>query len=283
MPVAPTDPLALSVLAREIAEEAGAVLMRHHERLRPDQIDRKGRIDMVTVADHESEELIKQRLATAAPGHLIVAEESAPEAGALPVDAMPADVPRWYVDPLDGTTNFVRGFPFFAVSMACWLGGEPLAGVVHAPYLGETFYAARGEGAFLEERRQGTRRLAVTATDRLEDAILATGFHYDRKTLVANNVGNFTNLILDVRGVRRAGAAAIDLAYVAAGRLDGFWEPYLSAWDVAAGILLIREAGGVVTDFSGGDDYLHGRSLVAAGPALHGLIRDRLVEGPGIS
>jgi myo-inositol-1(or 4)-monophosphatase len=259
--------------ARDVALEAGGVLMRHYEALAPEDISRKGRIDMVTVADHASEALVTARLRERFPDHVIVAEESA-AAGTGP---FPRDVPRWYVDPLDGTTNYVRGFPFFAVSIACWRGDEPLVGVVHAPYLEETFTAARGAGA-----RLGERRLRVTSTATLEEAVLATGFHYDRRTLVANNIANFNNLILEVRGIRRAGSAAIDLAYVAAGRLDGFWEPHLNAWDVAAGALLIEEAGGRVTDFAGGRDFLHGRSIVASGPALHDRIRERLVEGPGI-
>jgi len=269
------DPLELLQTARELAREAGRILMRHYERLEPEHVARKGRIDMVTVADHESEALITSRLTDRYPQHVIVAEESSADASASPV---PSEVLRWYVDPLDGTTNYVRGFPFFAVSIACWRGDAPLAAVVHAPYMNETFTAAAGAGAFL-----GERRIRVTNTATLEEAVIATGFHYDRRTLEANNLGNFGNLILDVRGIRRAGSAAIDLAYVAAGRLDGFWEPYLGAWDVAAGVLLVREAGGVVTDFAGGGGYLHGRSIVAAGPTLHPRIRERLVEGPGIS
>ncbi|MBN2491608.1 MAG: inositol monophosphatase [Planctomycetes bacterium] len=259
--------------ARELALAAGGILMRHHEALAPAEIGRKGPIDMVTVADRESEALVAARLRARFPDHVIVAEESAALAGPFP-----PEVPRWYVDPLDGTTNYVRGFPFFAVSIACWRGDEPLVGVVHAPYLEETFTAARGAGAYL-----GGRRLRVTCTAALEEALLATGFHYDRRTLAANNVRNFNNLILEVRGIRRTGSAAMDLAYVAAGRLDGFWEPHLNAWDVAAGILLVQEAGGRVTDFAGGRDFLEGRSIVAAGPALHERIRERLVEGPGIS
>jgi len=253
--------------------EAGEILLRHHESLKPGDVDRKGRIDMVTVADRVSETHIKDRIRAAFPDHVIVAEESSPgDVGAA------VDVPRWYVDPLDGTTNFVNGLPVFGVSIACWQGDVPQAAVVHAPYLGETWRAARGQGAFL-----GDRRLHVTGVDQLEDAVIATGFHYDRKTQKANNVGNFNNLILEVRGLRVNGSAALDLAYVAAGRLDGFWEAYLGTWDVAAGILLVKEAGGRVTDFTGGNDSLCGGSIVAAGPVLHGRILERLVEGPGIS
>ncbi len=267
------DPNRMLAVAREAAEAAGAIQLEHFETLAPDEIHHKGAIDLVTVADTASERAIVDRLRAAFPDHAIVAEEGG-EAAASNTDA-----PRWYVDPLDGTTNYVHGFPLFGASIACWSAtGEPLVGVVHAPYLRETFHAVRGGGAFL-----GDRRLSVTPVDRLDEAVLATGFAYGRKTLAANNVANFDAMILDVRGIRRGGSAALDLAYVAAGRLDGMWEPWLNAWDVAAGILLVREAGGLVTDFTGGGDPLHGRAIVAAGPRLHPQIRAKLVEGPGLA
>ncbi|MHC5212895.1 MAG: inositol monophosphatase family protein, partial [Planctomycetota bacterium] len=169
------------------------------------------------------------------------------------------------VDPLDGTVNFSQAHPFFAVSIALYDGDRPLVGVVHAPRLGETFAAAAGRGAHLDGRR-----LAVSTKTRLLDSVLATGFAYRRTELADNNVGHFDDMILRVRGLRRGGSAALDLAYVAAGRLDGHWEPHLNAWDVAAGALLVLEAGGRVSTMDGGDGWLHGDSILAAGPGLHG-------------
>jgi myo-inositol-1(or 4)-monophosphatase len=184
-----------------------------------------------------------------------------------------SNAPRWFLDPLDGTVNFVHGLPAFAVSLGLWVDGQPAVAVVHAPRLGETFHAVRGGGAFL-----GSERLAVSDCTRLADAILATGFPYRRNELAPNNLENFAGLFLDVRDLRRVGSAALDLAYTAAGRYDGFWELYLSPHDVAAGALLVREAGGRVADVDGGEDWLRGGHIVAAGPALFETLRARLVH-----
>jgi len=249
------DPAAILAFAVDTARAAGDVLLAHDSPFpRPPRM--KGSIDPVTDADLASERLIVERLRARWPGHAICAEEE--------VHDTQLAGPTWYVDPLDGTVNFSQAHPFFAVSIACYDGPRPVAAVVHAPRLQETFAAAAGLGATLNGQR-----LAVSAKTALIESVLATGFAYKRRELADNNVGHFADMVLRVRGMRRCGSAALDLAYVAAGRLDGYWEPHLSPWDVAAGALLVREAGGIVTDMRGGDDWLHGRSAVACGPGLH--------------
>ncbi|MCZ6786622.1 MAG: inositol monophosphatase family protein [Planctomycetota bacterium] len=181
---------------------------------------------------------------------------------------------KWVIDPLDGTVNFLHRIPFWAVSVALIEDGALVAGAVHAPVLDETFSAGAGEGAFLNDER-----IRVSGTAELGDAILATGFAYGRDTLPDRNVDNFSTLVLASAGIRRMGAAAIDLAYVACGRLDGFWELHLNAWDVAAGILLVREAGGRVTDFLGGDaldSLLFSRHILATNGPIHASVKMRL-------
>jgi myo-inositol-1(or 4)-monophosphatase len=252
------DPQAVLAFAVDTALAAGEVLVAHDAPFpRPPRL--KGAIDPVTDADLASERLIVERLRARFPSHAICAEEEVRDA------ASPG--PTWYVDPLDGTVNFSQAHPFFAVSIACYDGPVPVAAVVHAPRLRETFAAAAGCGATLNGQLLG-----VSAKAALLESVLATGFAYRRRELADNNVAHFADMVLRVRGLRRCGSAALDLAYVAAGRLDGYWEPHLSPWDVAAGALLVREAGGVVTDMRGGDDWLHGRSAVACGPALHASI-----------
>jgi myo-inositol-1(or 4)-monophosphatase len=224
--------------------------------------------DPVTAADLASERLIVARIREAWPQTAICAEEETRDT--------PDERPIWYVDPLDGTVNFSQAHPFFAVSLALYQGNEPLVGVVHAPRLGETYAAAAGHGATLN----GVP-IQVSSKQRLLDSVLATGFAYDRAELPDNNVAHFAKLVLAVRGLRRGGSAALDLAFVAAGRLDGHWEPHLNAWDCAAGALLVREAGGVVTDMRGGDDWLLGRSLCASAPGIHGDLLNQLAgESP---
>lgn len=252
-------------VALAAAREAGALLLEHLGNLDPAEIGTKSaERDLVTAADVAAERLLVERLRAALPDHAIEAEEEVRDAA--------DDRPRWFLDPLDGTVNFVHRLPVFGVSLGLVAGGQPEVAVVHAPRLGETFHAVRGGGAF-----EGERRLAVTGATRLAEAILATGFPYRRHELSPNNLENFQHFFTRVRGLRRMGSAAIDLAYVADGRMDGYWELYLSPHDVAAGALLVREAGGVVTDAAGGDDWLRGGHIVAAGPALHGQILEGLV------
>ncbi len=262
-----TDELqAILEVATAAAQHSGEILLEHLGSLSESQISSKSAtIDLVTEADVASERAIVSTLRKHFPEHAIEAEEEVRDAA--------SDAPRWYLDPLDGTVNFVHSLPQFAVSMGLFLGSEPLVAVIHVPTLGETFTAIRGGGAQLN----GTP-IRVSGPSELGESVLATGFPYLRGKLEHDNVENFSRFVRDVQGIRRSGSAAVDLAYTAAGRLDGYWELHLSPHDVAAGALLVREAGGVVTDASGGDDWLRGGHVVAAGAALHPKILERVVH-----
>ena len=222
-------------LAVETALEAGAILVSEFDH--PAKISYKGEVDLVTQADRRSEEAIVRRLRTHFPRHAIVAEEGSGQEG----DAGH----RWIVDPLDGTTNFAHGYPCFAVSIGFEEAGELLAGVIYQPITKELFTASRGDGAYLNGKR-----IQVSSIDRLSTSLLATGFPSTKRARNPN-IHYYWNFTLRSHGVRRDGSAALDLASVACGRFDGFWEFGLHAWDTAAGVLLVREAGGVVTNFAG--------------------------------
>ena len=261
------------------AVQAGELQLASLGKLRRGNVRTKSSArDLVTEVDVASERLIVSALRAAAPTFTIEAEEEAMDDE--------SDAPRWIVDPLDGTVNFVHGIPMFAVSIGLYGRGEdgaaarrvPLFGIVHAPKLGETFVAASGRGAFVLSRDNpsGAERLQVSKPQGLGDAILATGFPYRRGELPNSNLENFNAVFYDVRGVRRLGAAALDLAFVAAGRLDGYWEMHLGAHDMAAGALLVLEAGGQVTDGHGGEDWLRSGHLVAADAPLAELIQTRI-------
>jgi len=254
-------------VALEAARAAGELLMGFLGRLDRARIGTKSAArDLVTEADLAAERCLVARLRAAFPGHALESEEEVRDAD----DGRP----RWFLDPLDGTVNFVHGLACFAVSLGLLVEGVPEVAVVHAPRLAETFHAVRGGGAYL-----GDARLAVSPCAALGEAILATGFPYRRNQLSPNNLENWNALFLEVRDLRRMGSAALDLASVAAGRVDGFWELYLAPHDVAAGALLVREAGGRVTDLEGGEDWLRGGHILAAGPALHRALLPRLVHG----
>ena len=261
-------------VAREIAEEAGQTLLQSFGRLTAHEIERHGARDVVTSADKGSEALIHRRLSAAFPSHTVLGEEGGRGQSARDVAAKG---PVWIVDPLDGTVNFVQGIPMFAVSIGYVEDGVPVLGVVHAPALGQTFWGAPGSGAF-----ENDRPIAVSVTPVLDDAVLATGFAYDRNRLEDTNFDNLVQLGMRTRGLRRMGAAALDLAYVASGRLDGFWELHLNAWDVAAGVALIRAAGGRVTDQRGGEDWLFGRHVVATNGLIHEALRGELAPLRGL-
>ncbi len=228
-----------------------------------DTAESKGqRRNLVTDADRAAEDAALAVLRALRPDDPVMAEESAGEA---------LDVARyWCVDPLDGTNNFAHGIPLFCVSVALVVDGCPTVGVVHAPHLGEVF-ATSVDGATLNGER-----VRVSATAELADAVFATGFAYDRENLADNNLDNFGNVLMRCRGMRRCGSAALDLAWVAAGRLDGFWELMLNPWDVAAGAALVRAAGGRVTDALGGEDWLHGQHVVATNGRVHDALRETL-------
>jgi myo-inositol-1(or 4)-monophosphatase len=235
------------------------------------------RRDLVTRTDVEVELALVERIRTAHPTHAIRAEERTHENGAHEGAAHQGSGLVWHVDPLDGTVNFVHRLPFFCVSIALYRGTQPLIAVVHAPLLGETFVAAAGSGARVIDERDPHHTagapLHVSSATELIDAVVGTGFPYRRNELPNGNLGNFARVFPHVRGVRRMGSAALDLAFCAAGRLDAFWELHLESHDLAAGALLVREAGGQVTDLDGGDEWLARGDLVAGPPALVAALR----------
>lgn len=239
--------------AADIAREAGAIVRKYLEQHIGFEL--KGDFDLVTEADRTSERLIVERLKAAFPTHAIVAEEGGGQEGNSEY--------RWYVDPLDGTTNFAHGFPAFNVTMGLERAGELIAGVVFDPLRDEMFTAERGSGAFLNKRR-----IQVSKVSRIENSLAATGFP-SRKRHESVNIHFFYQVAMSSHGVRRAGAAALDLAYVACGRLDAYWEFGLNPWDMAAGVLLIREAGGTCSNMHGGALNLRGPHILADNTKLH--------------
>jgi myo-inositol-1(or 4)-monophosphatase len=256
-------------VARAVAHEAGQLVLRGFRA--GGEVRKKGTIDLVTEHDLASERLIRGKLAAAFPDHRIVAEE-----GAADDDRGAHGGPVWYVDPLDGTTNFAHGHPFYSVSIALFDGAEGLVGVVAAPAIGVTWSAARGHGA----HRNGVP-CRVTDTSSLGDALCATGFPYDKWTNPDHNVAELDAFLTRTHGVRRGGSAAIDLAMVADGTFDLYWEKGLSPWDMAAGAVLVQEAGGTLSDYDGAPgDPLAGR-LVATNGHLHQATLDVIAQARG--
>lgn len=270
MTLSPKDPLLAELLdlARELAGRAGALQRARYETELA--IDTKSAtIDLVTEVDRACEALIVEGIQAARGGDAILAEEGHGN------DAPNAAV-RWIIDPLDGTTNFAHGFPRFCVSIGIEVAGERAVGVVYDPLLEERFEAVRGEGAWL-----GARRLRVSPETEFGRALLATGFAYDVHRSDDDNLENFRNVVKSARGIRRDGSAALDLCYVAAGRLDGYWESKLHPWDVAAGFLIVEEAGGRISDLDNGPADPSGRSVVATNGPLHDPLLLRLGSGKG--
>ncbi len=237
----------------ELAREAGALLLTHFRRRV--EIEYKGDADLVTVADRESEALITSRIRARWPGHDIVAEEGTRTSTGSDY--------LWYIDPLDGTTNFAHTFPVFCVAMAVEYRGQRIAGVLYDPTRDELFAAEKGGGAFLNQRR-----ISVSKVSNLAECLAGTGFP-SHKRHKNPNIYFYHQITLLTHGVRRPGSAALDLASVACGRLDGFWEFNLNPWDTAAGVLLVEEAGGKVTDFSGGPFQIDSRQVLATNGLVH--------------
>ncbi len=262
-------PTELAEFAGTVARRAGRLLMNHLPFGRfGGAIETKAGRELVSYVDRASEELLVEAIGATYPDHAVLGEEGG--ARLAPLESAPY---RWILDPLDGTTNFLHGHPFFAVSIGVERlhvehGPEIVAAAVFAPYFGELFVAAQGMGAFMNTPAV---MLKVSNTPRLDEALVATGFAYERERWP--NEERFSRASEATSGVRRCGAAALDLAYVAAGRYDGFWELGLKAHDVAAGALLVREAGGMVGGFDDGDDWLMGGKIVAAPPALFEPLR----------
>jgi myo-inositol-1(or 4)-monophosphatase len=250
-------------VAIEAAREAGTVLLTEYSR--PQKISYKGDVDLVTETDKRSEAIVVGRLRREFPDHRIVAEEGSGGA---------ADASRyeWQVDPLDGTTNFAHGYPCFAVSIALLEDGQPLVGVVFNPVSAELFSAARGDGAFLNEKS-----IHVSAMQRLATSLVATGFptHKRRDNV---NIHYYRQFTLRSHGVRRDGSAALDLCSVACGRFDAFWEFGLKSWDTAAGVLVVTEAGGKVTDLRGESYRPGGPDILVSNGLIHDEIRETAAE-----
>jgi len=240
--------------AREAARRAGKAIMACYGQLH--RIDKKGPIDLVTEADLEAERAIVETLRARFPTDTLLSEEKGSHKGKAER--------RWIVDPLDGTVNFAHGFPFFAVSIALEHEGDLVLGLVEDPFRGERFEAIRAQGALLNGKP-----IKVSNIGQLKEALVATGFPYDIHERPEGVLELFGRMVVRAQGVRRPGSAALDLCYVAAGRLDGFWEQDLKPWDTAAGVLIVREAGGKVSTFEGEPFTPFQKSVVAANPLIH--------------
>lgn len=238
------------------ARKAGRVLIRDFGEVENLQVSKKGAADFVTAADLRAESILLQELTRARPDFGFLGEEGGERPGNGNC--------RWVVDPLDGTTNFLHGIPHFAISIAVEQDGEVISGLIFDPIRDDVYWAERGAGAFV-----GNRRLRVSAREELAKSVIATGIPFLGRGDHSHYLATLATIMARVAGIRRFGAAALDLAYLAAGRYDGFWEYGLSRWDIAAGILLVREAGGFVTDCDGADRALGSGDVVAANSHLH--------------
>lgn len=242
-------------IAIEAAREAGKILMTHLGKLSSTQIDNKQKFDFVTVADKQSENKIIHLIHQVYPDHHFYAEESQKdEKGGY----------RWIIDPLDGTTNYIHGYPVFSVSIGLEYEGEMILGVVYDPTRNELFLAEKGKGATLNDIP-----IQVSSIEMPKLSLLTTGFPFRSKKYIDYYQQSFKDLFSKMSGIRRCGSVALDFCYLAAGRCDGFWEIGLSPWDVAAGYLIIKEAGGMITDFNGGDNAVWSGNVVASNGKLH--------------
>lgn len=242
------------------ARKAGRKLIRDFGEIENLQISMKGPADFVSSADKRTEQMLLEELQRVRPGYCFLTEETGVVDG-------PDKSHRFIIDPIDGTTNFLHGIPHFAISIGLERDGQLVSGLIFNPVTDEMYVAEKGQGAYLNDKR-----LRVAARKELNKTLLATGIPFLGRPGHETFSAELSAAMATTTGVRRFGAAALDLAYVAAGRFDGFWERGLNSWDVAAGILLVKEAGGMVTDLNGGSDALHGGTLLASNEALHPLI-----------
>jgi myo-inositol-1(or 4)-monophosphatase len=245
--------------AIKAARKAGTVILRHADHIDRLNIEAKGRNDFVSEVDRLAEDEIINTIHSAYPDHAIMAEESGVRDG-----NQSGSQYKWIIDPLDGTTNFLHGYPQYAVSIAVSDKGKLDQAVVFDPLRNELFVASRGKGAQLNDRK-----IRVSKATSLETSLLGTGFPFKDFDKLDAWIETFRILLPESSGVRRAGSAALDLAHVASGRLDGFWEFGLKPWDMAAGCLLIQEAGGIVTDFNKSDEYLENGNIIAGTPKIY--------------
>ena len=259
-----TTPTALVKVMIDAARKAGRKLARDFGEVEELQVSRKGPADFVTIADLQAEQTLFEELSRARAGYSFLGEEKGLVEGSDKTHT-------WIVDPLDGTTNYLHAIPHFAVNVALEREGQVVAAVTHNPVTNDTFWAERGKGAFNNDKR-----LRVSARRRFEDALLATGVPFKGKPGHARFLKELHQIAPQVAGVRRFGSAALDLAWVASGRYDGYWERDLKPWDVAAGVLLVTEAGGKITAADGGVLDLHNPTICAANQELHSLIIERI-------
>ena len=248
-------------IAVKAARTAGAIINRASMDVETIKVNTKAPNDFVTEVDHQAEQAIIETLLTAYPGHGILAEESGREHGAKHSDFV------WIIDPLDGTTNFIHGFPVYCVSIALSFRGKIEQAVVYDPSRNDLFMASKGRGAYLNDKR-----LRVSKRNRLSDSLVGTGFPFRKGDNFQRYMKIMETVMPEVAGLRRPGSAALDLCYVAAGYYDGFFETGLSPWDIAAGALLVTEAGGLIGNFTGEADYLHQREVVAGNPKVYGQL-----------
>jgi myo-inositol-1(or 4)-monophosphatase len=246
-------------VAEEASRMAGEMLHRHIDSSR--EIVYKGAVDLVTNFDRRSQEVIFSHLSSRFPDHDFLAEEDLCEQRGSEF--------RWIIDPIDGTTNYAHNFPLFCVSIALEWKSNVVCGVIYDPMRGEMFSAISGKGSVMNGHR-----IQISATGDLDKSLLATGFPYDVRESEVNNIDHFVNFATRAQAIRRCGSAALDLCYVACGRFDGFWELKLSLWDVAAGILIVEESGGRVSDFRGETASIYGKDLLAS----NGLIHEQMIQ-----
>lgn len=256
------SPSTLAEAAVRAARTSGRILMKHFGKSL--RVSEKSGAGLVTNADLESEEACVKILRRAFPSFAFLTEEGTESARSTAINPGPSQGPRWIIDPLDGTTNYIHGFPMFCVSIAAEWNGELVAGVVYHPVLKDTYVAVKGKGAFLNGKR-----IRVSDTSEMKNSLLTTGFTYRKDQWLHAEMEAFERISGKARAVRRPGSAALDLAYTARGVFDGFWERRLSPWDVAAGALLVQEAGGKVTNFRGGPLQVGQGEIVASNQKLH--------------
>ncbi len=254
----------------QAAQRAARGLVRDFGEVEQLQVSRKGPGDFVTAADRAAEDVLFRELKKARPAFGFLMEERGVVAGT-------DNSNRWIIDPLDGTTNFLHGLPQFAISIALERDGDPFAGVVYAPITDELFTAEKGQGAFLNGRR-----LRVSGRRTTADCLFATGIPFQGTRDHPQFLGQLERVMAVSAGVRRLGSAALDLAYLAAGRFDGYWETGLKLWDIAAGVVLVREAGGIVSDLAGGRRWAESGDVVATNNDLHGQLCDLVKDRPAV-
>ena len=252
---------ALINVMEKAAKKAGHKLARDFGEVEHLQVSRKGPADFVSKADRRAEKIIVEELKIARPEFGFILEDGA--------DVAPSDTSNsiWIIDPLDGTINFLHGIPHFATSIACEQGGEVIAAVIYNPITDELFWAEKGRGAYL-----GNHRLRVSSRKNMTECVLATGIPFHGRPHQETFLTNIGHIMGEVAGVRRFGSAALDLAWVAAGRIDGYWEEGLNSWDIAAGILLVREARGMISEFDGRSKMLETGQVLATNGAIHGTV-----------